>query len=56
MQDALIEITVTGPEGAKPEIMAKDTEGTEWNLAEVQKWGPATGFPVNNTSVSYTHL
>ena len=49
VQDALIEITVTGPEGAKPEIMAKDTEGTEWNLAEVQKWGPATGFPVNNT-------
>ncbi len=45
-EHALIQVTVTGPEGAKPQVMATDTEGKEWNLAEVGQWGPDGGFPV----------
>jgi len=44
--NALIKVTVTGPEGSKPQILATDTNGKEWNLAEVGQWGPDGGFPV----------
>ena len=43
---ALIQITVEGPEGAKPQILATDTTGQEHNLAEVGQWGPDGGFHV----------
>jgi uncharacterized repeat protein (TIGR02543 family) len=43
---ALIKVGVTGPEGAKPQILATDTDGKEWNLAEIGQWGPDTGFTV----------
>ena len=41
-----IKIDVTKPEGSAPQIMATDTSGTQYNLAEVGYWGPETGFPL----------
>ena len=41
---AVVKVEVEGPDGAK--IMATDTEGNEWNLAEIGQWGPDSGFAV----------
>ena len=46
-QAALIKVQITqSPEGSSPRIMATDTQGQAWNLAEVGQWGPPEGFPV----------
>lgn len=40
-QAALIKVQITqSPEGSSPRIMATDTQGQAWNLAEVGQWGP----------------
>ena len=43
--NALITIQVDGPEGAKPQFIAKDGD-TEWNVLDFGYFGPETGFPV----------
>ena len=53
---ALIQITVEGPEGAKPQILATDETGKEYNLAEVGQWGPDGGFPVSANYSAKTDL
>ena len=45
-EHAVIKIEVTAPEGAKPQILAKDTMENTYNLAETKQWGPAEGFKV----------
>ncbi|MGI6206235.1 MAG: S-layer homology domain-containing protein [Anaerovoracaceae bacterium] len=53
--NALILITVTGPDGANPQIIAND--GTnDYNLAETGAWGPSTGFAVSETTNNVTPL
>lgn len=45
--DALLKFKLTEqPENSNPQILAKDTEDKEWNLAETGQWGPAQGFPI----------
>ncbi|QGG47207.1 S-layer homology domain-containing protein [Heliorestis convoluta] len=34
------------PNGANPQIIATDTNGTEHNVAAIGAWGPAEGFPI----------
>ena len=53
---ALIKVSVTGPEGAAPQIMAMDTTGGEHNLAVTGQWGPDTGFQVTGGHSATTPL
>ena len=45
-EHAVIKLEVTAPEGAKPQILAKDTMENTDTLAETKQWGPAEGFKV----------
>lgn len=45
---------VSGP--ATPKILAKDTNGTEHNLAETGYWGPPNGFAVGGTFTNETPI
>ena len=47
VKDALLKFELTEqPDNSNPQILGTDTEGKEWNLAEVKQWGPANGFPI----------
>jgi hypothetical protein len=39
-------ISVSSPEGQSVQLIAKDSEGNEYNVAELGYWGPADGFPI----------
>lgn len=43
---------VSGP--ARPTLIAYDTNGTEFNIAEIGYWGPETGFAVGGTFTNET--
>ncbi|WP_291578859.1 cell wall-binding repeat-containing protein [Clostridium sp. UBA6640] len=45
--NALVKVEVISkPEDSKLQILAKDTEGTEWDLAQIGQWGPSEGFAI----------
>ena len=45
--DAVLKFELTEqPNGSNPQILAKDSEDQEWNLAEIGQWGPPQGFSV----------
>lgn len=47
-----IKVDVSGP--ATPEIIAYDSNGTKFDIAEIGYWGPASGFPVQGTFTNET--
>lgn len=47
-----IKIDVKGP--ATPKLLAKDTNGTEHNIAEIGYWGPPDGFAVQGDFTNTT--
>ena len=49
-------VQVTGPKESNPQIMAKDSLGNEYDLADIGSWGPQDGFPVNSTTNNETKL
>ncbi len=53
---ALILVEVTGPEGSKPQVLATDTQGNTFNLAETKQWGPDGGFQVKASYSATTPL
>lgn len=45
--DAVLKFAFTEkPEASNPQVLAKDTQGKEWNLAETGQWGPESGFSI----------
>ena len=45
--DAVLKFAFTEkPEDSNPQVLAKDTQGKEWNLAETGQWGPESGFSI----------
>lgn len=47
-----IKVDVSGP--ATPKIIAYDSNGTKFDIAEIGYWGPASGFPVQGTFTNET--
>lgn len=47
-----IKVDVSGP--TKPEIIAYDSNGAKFDIAEIGYWGPASGFPVQGTFTNET--
>ncbi|MBS6883449.1 MAG: S-layer homology domain-containing protein [Clostridiaceae bacterium] len=58
ISDAVLKFKLTEqPEGSNPQILGKDSENTEWNLAETGQWGPASGFSISanyNATTNFT--
>ena len=52
--NVLIKIELSGP--ATPEILAKDSEGNTYNLAQTGSWGPPTGFQVGGSFTNTTPI
>lgn len=52
--NVLIKIELSGP--ATPEILAKDSEGNTYNLAQTGFWGPPTGFQVGGSFTNTTPI
>ncbi|GAA0122636.1 cell wall-binding repeat-containing protein [Clostridium faecium] len=45
--NALIKVEVISkPENSKLQVLAKDTEGKEWDLVQTGQWGPSEGFEI----------
>jgi len=42
--NVLIKVDIEGP--ATPKLLATDSAGTQYDIAELGSWGPETGFPV----------
>lgn len=47
-----VKVDISGP--ATPKLMATDSAGTEWDIAEIGYWGPETGFAVGGTFTNTT--
>lgn len=47
-----IKVDASGP--TKPEIIAYDSNGAKFDIAEIGYWGPASGFPVQGTFTNET--
>ncbi|NLO89438.1 MAG: hypothetical protein GX088_03810 [Clostridia bacterium] len=41
------DVTVTTPEGANLQLLAKDTNGVMHDVAQIGYWGPKEGFPID---------
>lgn len=50
--NALIKVSISGP--ATPKIIAYDSAGTEFDIAQIGYWGPSSGFPVQGTFTNET--
>lgn len=42
-----VKVDVEGP--AIPKLLATDSAGTEYDIAQIGYWGPASGFPIQGT-------
>lgn len=49
-----IKVDITGP--ATPQILATDSAGIEYNIAQIGYWGPAGGFAVGGDFVNETQI
>lgn len=49
-----IKVDITGP--ATPQILATDSAGIEYNIAQIGYWGPAGGFAVGGDFVNETPI
>ena len=49
-----IKVEISGPGTAK--VLATDTEGNEYDIAEIGYWGPETGFEVGGTFENKTPI
>lgn len=49
-----IKVDITGP--ATPEILATDSNGVEYNIAQIGYWGPPSGFQVQGDFVNTTPI
>lgn len=49
-----IKVDITGP--ATPEILATDSTGVVYNIAQIGYWGPPSGFPVQGDFVNTTPI
>ena len=47
-----VKVDISGP--ATPKLMATDSEGHEWDIAQIGYWGPETGFAVGGTFTNTT--
>lgn len=47
-----VKVDIAGP--GKPKLMATDSAGQEWDIAEIGYWGPPTGFAVGGTFTNTT--
>ena len=47
-----VKVDVSGP--GTPTLMATDSEGTQWDIAELGYWGPPDGFAVGGTFTNTT--
>lgn len=47
-----VKVDISGP--ATPKLMATDSEGNEWDIAQIGYWGPETGFAVGGTFTNTT--
>lgn len=50
----LIKVDITGP--ATPQILATDSAGTEYDIAQLGYWGPPSGFAVGGDFVNTTPI
>ena len=53
-QTVQIKVDITGP--ATPKILATDSAGTEYDIAQLGYWGPPSGFPVQGDFVNETPI
>lgn len=53
-QTVQIKVDITGP--ATPKILATDSAGTEYDIAQLGYWGPPSGFPVQGDFVNRTPI
>lgn len=53
-QTVQIKVDITGP--ATPKILATDSAGTEYDIAQLGAWGPPSGFPVQGDFVNRTPI
>lgn len=49
-----IKVKITGP--ATPKILATDSNGTEYDIAQLGYWGPPSGFPVQGDFTNTTPI
>ncbi len=49
-----VKIKIEGP--ATPVILARDSNNTQYNVAQLEYWGPQTGFPVNSATINVTPI
>lgn len=47
-----VKVDISGP--GTPTLMATDSEGQEWDIAQIGYWGPETGFAVGGTFTNTT--
>lgn len=52
--NVLIKVNITGP--ATPKLLATDSSGTEYDIAQLGSWGPPSGFAVQGDFTNTTQI
>lgn len=52
--NVLIKVNITGP--ATPKLLATDSSGTEYDIAQLGSWGPPSGFAVQGDFTNTTPI